>query len=252
MKNNLPILEFDPTKIALINPDMIKAKHAPITKHLIICFFHEVIETLRQEKTLKHVQTLAGENPLPIYQFVDKPVTLIPGRLGAPACAGYLEDMIALGAKTILFCGGGGVLKRDMPVGSLIVVDSAIRDEGTSYHYLAPSREIRANPTVVSALSEQLSQANIEFMIGKTWTTDAFYRETPARIAKRQAEGAIIVEMEQAAMLAVSQFREVRYGAILYGGDDVSQASWDSRGWRSRHDVRRGLTELCATMVLKL
>ncbi|MFH5882405.1 nucleoside phosphorylase [Liberiplasma polymorphum] len=249
IKKEFPILEFDSNKEALINPDHITKKHDKISERLVICFFIDAIDTLIKRGDIYLSDTIKGENHVPIYRFKDKDVTLIPGKLGAPACAGFLDDFIALGAKHIMFCGGGGVLRSDLTVGKLIVIDSAIRDEGTSYHYIEPSREITANPAIVKKITDFLDTNVIDYVVGKTWTTDAFYRETAARIALRTEEGAIVVEMEQSAMIAVSQFRDVNYGAIIYGGDDVSKKKWDSRNWRDREDIRLGLTELCVEIV---
>jgi purine-nucleoside phosphorylase len=90
------------------------------------------------------------------------------------------------------------------------------------------------------------------YLVGKTWTTDAIYRETPTKIAQRRAEGCITVEMEAAAFFAVAQFRGVRFGQLLYGGDDVSGAAWDNREWHQRADTREKLFWLAAEAVLRL
>ena len=82
-----------------------------------------------------------------------------------------------------------------------------------------------------------------------TWTTDAIFRETADRIVRRKEEGAKIVEMEQAGCIAVSQFRGFDYGALIYGGDDVSQDEWSDRGWRSREGIRYDLVALCKKLV---
>ena len=82
-----------------------------------------------------------------------------------------------------------------------------------------------------------------------TWTTDAIFRETHDRIAQRKEEGAKIVEMEQAGCIAVAQFRGFDYGALIYGGDDVSQDEWSNRGWRSREGIRYDLVQLCKKLV---
>jgi len=146
-KKDYPIIEFDSNLDAIIDPKHVLSKHAPIGEKLLVCFFLEAIETLLNEGTIHLVDVLKGENPIEIYKMVHQEVYLVPGRLGAPACAGYLEDFIALGAKKVLFCGGAGVLNTEMTVGQYVIVSSAIRDEGTSYHYLPPSREVQANPT---------------------------------------------------------------------------------------------------------
>lgn len=82
-----------------------------------------------------------------------------------------------------------------------------------------------------------------------TWTTDAIFRETTDKIAQRKKEGAKIVEMEQAGCIAVSQFRRFEYGALIYGGDDVSQEEWSNRGWRSREGIRYDIVMLCKKLV---
>lgn len=119
-----------------------------------------------------------------------------------------------------------------------LIPTSAVRDEGTSYHYLPPSREVSARTRAVAALQDTLTAHNIPFVLGKTWTTDAIYRETPARIARRRDEGCIAVEMEAAAFFAVAQFRGVELAQILYAGDDVSGDTWDTRDWHKRASLR--------------
>jgi len=124
-------------------------------------------------------------------------------------------------------------------------VEGAIRDEGFSYHYVAPSRYIHTNPEVTEKIAAYLDEHEISYLRGLTWTTDAIFRETPERIARRKAEGAKIVEMEQSGCIAVAQCRGFSYGALIYGGDDVSQDQWDRRDWRSREGIRYDLVQLC-------
>jgi uridine phosphorylase len=130
---------------------------------------------------------------------------------------------------------------------------AAIRDEGTSYHYLPPDREVHPSPEAVQAIVKVLSDHEIPYRLGKTWTTDAPYRETPRKVLRRRAEGCLTVEMEAAAFFAVAQFRDVTIGQILYGGDDVSgEAEWDHRDWHSQFDVRERLFWLAAEACLQL
>lgn len=148
-----------------------------------------------------------------------------------------------------MFCGGGGVLDKEITVGKFIVVDGAIRDEGMSYHYVKPSRIIKSNQYAKEKICNYLDKNDIKYLTGLTWTTDAFFRETIDKIKLRKEEGAIIVEMEQAGLIAVSQFRGIDYGAIIYGGDDVSGIVWDNRSWHSRSDIRRSLVLICKEIV---
>jgi len=82
------------------------------------------------------------------------------------------------------------------------------------------------------------------FELTKTWTTDAFYRETKAKIALRKECGCKCVEMEAAALFAVARFRKVEIAQILYAGDDLSGDFWDSRNWNGKQGIRENLLEL--------
>jgi uridine phosphorylase len=144
------------------------------------------------------------------------------------------------------------VLDGSLTVGHLIVPTSAVRDEGTSYHYLPPSREVAADPHAVAVIEQTLQRHGVAYVTGKTWTTDAIYRETPEKIKRRRAEGCLAVEMEASALFAVAQFRGVTLGQILYGGDDVSGLEWDGRGWDKQRAVREKLFWLAAEAALEL
>ncbi|MBK8047503.1 MAG: nucleoside phosphorylase [Anaerolineales bacterium] len=251
---SFPILEHDSSRPAKIEPaEVIRPRNVP--QHCVICFFREVIEKV----VATHSARVVAENRWedgnhPIYEIDYKGNRLAffhPG-IGAPLSSSLLEEVIAFGCRKFIACGGCGVLQKEIAVGHLIVVSSAVRDEGVSYHYLPPSREVIADLTGVAALTRTLDTREIPYYLGKTWTTDAPYRETPNKIAARKAEGCLVVEMEAAGMMAVAQFRDVRFGQVLYGGDDLSGDQWDHRSWQSRHDVRENLFWLCADACISL
>ena len=110
------------------------------------------------------------------------------------------------------------VADLDLALGQIVVVSAALRDEGTSFHYLPPSRTVTADESVVAAIQRVLADRAVPSTTGMTWTTDAFYRETRAKLARRRQEGCIAVEMEAAALIAVARFRDVRLGVLLYAG----------------------------------
>lgn len=249
-----PILEFDPTPEAFIEPSkIIRARDLP--EHCVICFFKEVIDKVIAEHGAKIAVENKWEDGLHcIYEisYHDRRLAFLHPGVGAPIAAGLLEEAIAFGCKKFIACGGCGVLEKDIAVGHIIVVSAAVRDEGVSYHYLPAGREVTANETGVNALVETLNDRGIPYRVGKTWTTDAPYRETSNKIAKRRAEGCLTVEMESAALIAVSQFRNATFGQALYGGDDLSGAEWDHRHWASRKEIRENLFWLCADACLTL
>ena len=247
-ENKYPIFEFDDNKDAKLNPTAFVDQSFETDK-LVITFFPEVVNKLANEGTITLERTIGGENPVLIYRFLDDDILITLGQVGCPACAGNLDLFNAMGITKVMFCGGGGVLDKNIEVGQILVVDGAVRDEGFSYHYIAPSRYIYTNPKKKKKIIQYLNNNSISYTRGLTWTTDAIFRETADKIARRKEEGAKIVEMEQAGCIAVSQFRGFEYGALIYGGDDVSQDEWSDRGWRSREGIRYDLVQLCKKLV---
>ena len=191
---------------------------------------------------------------LPVYEteYAGRKIGLIQGFLGAAGSAAQLEELIVMGFSRFIVCGAAGVLQRGIQVGHLVVPNSAVRDEGISYHYIAPSREVACDPHAVSVIEGYMQRKGIPYINAKTWTTDAFYRETEDKLALRVSEGCVTVEMEAAAFFAVSKFRRVTLGQILFGGDDLSGVEWDSRSWKSREEIRRNLVEISLEICLQL
>ena len=167
----------------------------------------------------------------PIYgaTYRGRTFALVKARLGAAACVGSFEDVIALGAKRILLLGNCGVLDRSIADCGLILPTEALRDEGTSYHYAPPSDRISVSRRHRALFKEMLTELGYSWLEGVTWTTDAFYRETPEKVKRRKEMGAICVEMECAAMQALCDFRGVDFFQFLYAGDNLDHPKWDPR-----------------------
>jgi uridine phosphorylase len=249
-----PILEHDPSPTAVIEPsDHIEAVDAP--EHCVPCFFQDVIDGLKSEGRLKEIAAMGSEmGRHPLYELdVDgRRVALFQPGLSAPFAAAMLEEVICLGSRKFIACGGAGVLDSEIAVGRIIVPTSAVRDEGTSYHYLPPGREVGAAPEAVAAIEATLERHGVDYLKGKTWTTDGIYRETRGKVERRRMEGCLTVEMEAAAFFAVAKFRGVPFAQILYGGDDVGGDEWDRRDWQRRSGIREKLLWLSAEACLLL
>ncbi|MGD9030709.1 MAG: nucleoside phosphorylase [Anaerolineae bacterium] len=262
MRRDYPILEFDAAPKAIIEPtQLIEPADAP--EHCVICFFQEVISKLQQDQALGIIFEDRWEDA--VHRFYELKVdgrrlALFHPGVGGPIAAGMLEEAIALGCRKFIACGGAGVLDRDpalssvggVPVGHIIVPRSAVRDEGTSYHYLPPGREVEASPEGIAAIERVLQKHGIAYLVSKTWTTDAPYRETPAKVALRRSEGCLTVEMEAAAFFAVARFRGVSCAQMLYAGDDVSGQEWDHRDWANQTTIRERMFWLAAEACLAL
>jgi uridine phosphorylase len=250
-----PILEFDPTAEALIEPTRLARPIDGLPERAVVCFFQEVIEAECIRGGAAVVGRLHWEHGVhPLYDLdvgAGRHVAVFHPGVGAPLAAGLLEEVIAHGCRAFVACGGAGALVPDLALGHVVVPTAAVRDEGTSYHYVAPSREIAADPGAVSVARSVLERKGIPHTLGKTWTTDAPFRETAARVARRREEGCITVEMEAAAFMAVAQHRRVRFAQYLYAGDDVSGEAWDHRSWQTS-SARRELFHLAVETVLEL
>ncbi|MDQ3327668.1 MAG: nucleoside phosphorylase [Chloroflexota bacterium] len=252
MRREYPILEFDPERRAMIEP--VPNRSVDMPEHCVVCFFQDVITALREAGRMREVWLLGSEmGTHPVYELDinGRRIALFHPGVGAPLAAAFLDEVIGLGCRKFIACGGAGVLNGEIAMGHLVVPTSAVRDEGVSYHYLPPSREVTANPTGVAAIEGILQEQGASYLLGKTWTTDAIYRETPTKVQRRRDEGCLTVEMEAAAFFAVAEFRGVIFAQILYGGDSLGGDEWDSRDW-VRSPVRERLLWLAIDACLRL
>ncbi len=251
----LPILDSPGPGRAIIEPGDLYARHRRIPGRVVLCFFHDVLEALAAEGTLTPIGSLKGEGPpVPIYatgRGKNRVTVCWPG-LTAPYATAVLEELIGQGGRAFIACGGAGVLDGTIPVGSLILPNAALRGEGTSYSYQSRGRYSRPHADALRALRAACREAGEPYRTGKTWTTDAIFRETPALIRKRKVEGCLTVEMEAAAFFAVARFREVVFGQLLYAGDDVGGQAWDHRHWNNLDARRRQVLDLALAACRKL
>lgn len=226
------LTEFDPAKHAVIDPGMGMEIPEDFPETVISIFswqlFNAVVEFLGGVK-IAESRDVDGDWPIYEVNYNGKRFGMYKARLGAPACVGCFEEVIALGAKRIILLGNCGVLDRNIKDCGIIIPTRAIRDEGTSYHYAPAADFIEVNKKYGEEFKAVCDQFGYPYVEGVTWTTDAFFRETPAKIEKRKAMGAVCVEMECAAMQAMCDFRGVEFFQFLYAGDNLDHSNWDPR-----------------------
>lgn len=146
--------------------------------------------------------------------------------IGAPVAVSLLEELIAFGVRRFISIGTAGTLQKDIKIGSLMVCEKAIRDEGTSYHYLKYSKYVCASKDITKKIIDSLRKNKLEYFVGTSWTIDAPYRETVAEAKKYQKEGIATVEMEASALFSVAQYRNVEMGVILTISDSLAELEW--------------------------
>jgi uridine phosphorylase len=247
-----PLFEFDPSPQAVINPSI----HLPIDgfpSRAVTCWFGNVVrDRTAGLQPVHNVPFEHGDHAIFVIDHKGFDIALISPGVGAPAAVTSLEVMIALGATLIIGCGGAGIVRPGFDVGHVLVPTGAIRDEGTSYHYAPADVAVVPHPRALAAIDGVLTEAGVPHDRGLTWTTDAFFRETPAKVARRREQGCITVEMEAASMFAAAAFRGVVYAQLLYAGDDVSAAEWDHRHWEAQTSARDRLLDLALDAVIRL
>ncbi len=226
------LTEFDENKIAVINPDDIQRKKNDFPETVVSIFHHILfnkIVTFLNAKKIGESNDVDGTWPVYEAEYKGVRIGLVKARLGAAACVGIFEEIIAMGAKRIILLGNCGVLDKSIEDCGIIIPTKAIRDEGTSYHYAPASDYIQVNKDYGELFEKMLDEYGYNHIKGVTWTTDAFFRETPEKIKRRKDMGAVCVEMECSAMQALCDFRDVEFFQFLYAGDNLDHPQWDPR-----------------------
>lgn len=251
----IPLLEDDLDEPGVIEAHMLHAGEVEIPPVAVLCFFNDLLEQLAIDGVLRPIYTLRSEiGRNPVYEFTTDrgSVAVVHPGVGAPLAATVTEEMAAIGVTTFVACGGAGALVDDLALGHVMVVSSALRDEGTSFHYAPPSRIIDADARGVAVLEATLNQRDVPYFVGRTWTTDAFLRETRSRVLRRLDEDCSMVDMESSAFIAVARYRNLRFAQMLYAGDSLAGETWDNRSWDTAMSIREALFRVAAAAALEL
>ena len=253
VKNDYPILEYDTKKRAVIEPGRDGKGNLP--KICVITFFQEVLEQFIEKCGAEAVFDYESEmRNFPIYACAYKGVhfCVTQATVGAGSIAMQTDYLFGNGVNTLLACGSCGVL-TEIPEGAVILPVCALRDEGASYHYLPPSRTIALDEDIIGVLEKTLEVNGTPYIKCMTWSTDAFYRETPDMVEYRKQEGCRVVEMECSTIAAVARFREKKFGQLLYSGDILADAAnYDDRDWYNNISAREKLFYLTVEAAVTL
>lgn len=224
--------EFDPSKSAVINPEMIVEKIEDFPNVTVSCFSRQLFANLLAFFDPEQIgESHSATGVVPIYKVKYKGETfaLYQSFVGEPACAGLYEDIIAMGSRCLILLGNCGVLDKNIEDCGIIIPTKAIRDEGLSYHYAPASDTIEVNTKYCELFNDVLKEFNYPYVEGITWTNDACYRETQGKVKRRKEQGAICVEMECAGMQALCDFRGTDFFQFFYAGDNLDHSEWQPR-----------------------
>ncbi len=218
-------------------------------KTIIFCLHPEGARFLGIRYRLKRVRGFIGELSI-IRNSISGCGVFTKFGIGAPAMALLTEETAALGAERFVILGTAGAIQPGLNAGDVILCERAIRDEGTSYHYLPPEKYSEPSKEFTSRLTSVLSNSGISFSRGTSWSTDAPYRETRYEIDNYQREGVQVVDMECAALFAVGQRLGLQTGALLIVEDNLSGLDWRMPSDQEKvHKKLRQLLHLLIGMV---
>lgn len=147
---------------------------------------------------------------------------------GSPMVVELAEELAVMGARRMILMTWGGALQPGLQPGDIVLCERAVRDEGTSHHYLPSEKYVHADDELVARLADRIRVRGGRCTVGATWTTDAPYRETEAEVRVWQAEGVQTVEMEAAGLFTVGQVRNLPTAAAVIIMDSLATYRWQA------------------------
>jgi uridine phosphorylase len=222
---------FDNTTEEILKPSLLAKKVDGFPEIVIVTFNKKTLDVLLKSNNTEIISTVQAGMEIPIYktEYNDKKIAFYMTLVGGPATVGILEEIIVKGGKKILLFGSAGSLDKNITDGHIVIPSSAYRDEGTSYHYVPAQAGDFIEVKTAKHLLKIFSELGIPVIKGRTWTTDAIYRETYKNKELRKEAGCITVEMECASVMAMGQFRKVDIYQFLYTADNLDCKEWESR-----------------------
>ncbi len=277
---DLPILEYDSDKSAVLMPNhdnisvqlpskavfaflgdeidqyalsrkaTIVANFESATKKYPIYVLEEKVKKKVGDKLDENADEKLDESSDEKVEEETQKICLVQAPVGAPAAVQILDWLISYGVREVVSAGSCGSLV-DYAENVFLVPYKALRDEGTSYHYLPPSRYVDVSERSRRAILQTLQAHNLPYHEVKTWTTDGFFRETKGKVASRKQEGCAVVEMECSALAACAQMRGIVWGEILYTADTLHDVeNYDERNWGG--DSKAYALKLCIEAALRI
>jgi len=194
-------------------------------KGVIFCYSSRLLEHILKNHKAVKVRGFYGEFYL-LDETKDQIGVLAKFGVGAPVVVTLMEELIAFGVKKFISIGEAGTLQKTLKIRDIVVCNRAIRDEGTSHHYLKHSKYAYASEEMTRELEKALREYGQKYLVGTSWTIDAPYRETVAEAEQYRKENVATVDMEAAALFAVAKYRNVDIGAIFTISDSIAELKW--------------------------
>ena len=247
------INSFDPSKEAIINPNHLSKPVNDFPETIIVTFSKYMLNTFLHNYACTPIGKMSDGRVIYKTIYEGKSVAFFRPPIGAPSTVVFLEEAIVKGANKILLFGSCGSLDRSLTDSSIIVPTHAYRDEGTSYHYVSADAGDFIEVNTSRQTAEIFKELGVPVVMGKTWTTDAIFRETHRNMQLRKEAGCITVEMECAAVMAMAKFRGVKAYQYLYTADNLDSEKWERRSLGALPaDTKQKFAQLALEVAVRL
>jgi uridine phosphorylase len=196
-----------------------------------VCILDPDGDIVRRLRRAGEAEPFAGwpcyHSQLDTFRLANQSVGIVGCAVGAPFAVLIAEQLFASGCRFLLSLTSAGQITAAGTLPYFVVIERALRDEGTSYHYAAPATFAEADRRLVAAAIEALRRNGLTAFVGASWTTDAPFRETDAAIEGARSQGVLAVEMEAAALYAFARAAGVRVLCLAHVTNTMGQAGQD-------------------------
>ncbi len=250
MPDRLPLFEHPLRAPTAFSPeslvDAVRAERgleaSPVPEVCVLEFDGDLTDWLVSSKKVKRADAWACFHTTMFSLEVDgERCGIVPRTIGGPYAVLIAEQMAVSGARVVLGLTSAGRVATSMPVPGLVVATRALRDEGTSYHYLPPAASVEAPGEVARVLESELSGGSLPVVSGTVWTTDAPYRETGKQLGEHAKAGVLAVEMQAASLFAFCKARKLPVGLVAHVTNSVDrrQGSFAKGSRATQYEVLR-------------
>ena len=188
----------------------------------------DIVRRLRKEGRSKPFEGWpCYHTQLDAFELAGQTVGIVGCAVGAPFAVLIAEELFESGCRLLLSLTSAGQIVSAGPTPYFVIIDRALRDEGTSYHYADPSEYGEANAELVARAGNALKAAGLRAIVGPSWTTDAPFRETAEAIEAAKRRGILAVEMEAAALYTFAKARRASVLCLAHVTNTMGQTAQD-------------------------
>lgn len=221
--SRLPILQHPLAEASVFTPENLmesvrqsrKVGEGAVPPLCFLEFDGDLTDWLVEEGIAKPYETWACfHTKMFTMELAGVPCGIVPRTIGGPYAVLIAEQLAKAGSRLIVGLTSAGRVSPELPLPCMVVATSAIRDEGTSLHYLAPERAVQCPVALAGVFEKELAATGWAVRQGEVWTTDAPYRETETQLARWASEGVLAVEMQAASLYAFGQARGLAVAVV--------------------------------------